>query len=202
MKQSTTKIILFGSLLGAASLLIMCAQGTKEVAMTKEQMVKRGEYLVTASGCNDCHSPKKFGPKGPEPDPSILLSGHPANSPVPEMAPGVLTPTGWFSACNSHFTAWVGPWGVSFAANLTPDKQTGIGDWDEEDFIKTIRTGQHLGMGREILPPMPWPNIAKYTDEDLKAMFAYLMSLPAVPNLVPGPIPPVAAAPADTASHQ
>jgi mono/diheme cytochrome c family protein len=202
MKQSTTKIILFGSLLGAASLLIMCAQGTKEAAMTKEQMVKRGEYLVNAGSCNDCHSPKKFGPKGPEPDPSILLSGHPANLPAPEIPAGLPNPMGWMAMCNAHMTAWAGPWGVSFAANLTPDKQTGIGDWDEEDFIKTLRTGQHLGMGREILPPMPWPNIGTLSDEDLKAIFAYLQSLPAVPNLVPGPIPPMAAAPADSSSHK
>ncbi len=202
MKPATTKIILFVSLLGACSLLIMCSQSSKEVTMTPEQMVKRGEYLVSFGGCNDCHSPKKFGEKGPEPDPSILLSGHPANLPVPEIPAGLPNPMGWMAMCNAHMTAWAGPWGISFAANLTPDKQTGIGDWDEEDFIKTLRSGQHLGMGREILPPMPWQMTAKLTDEDLKAVFAYLMSLPAVPNLVPGPIPPVAAPPADSSSHQ
>lgn len=193
MKQSTAKFVLFFSLLGACSLLIMCAQAEKEVTLTPEQMVKRGEYLVNLGGCNDCHSPKKFTDKGPEFDPSILMSGHPANAPVPELPAGLPNPMGWMGMCNAHMTAWAGPWGISFAANLTPDPQTGIGDWDEEDFINTIRTGQHLGMGREILPPMPWQTLAKATDDDLKAMFAYLKSLPAVPNLVPGPIPPAGA---------
>jgi hypothetical protein len=202
MKPATTKIILVVSLLGACSLLIMCSQGSKEVAMKPEQLVKRGEYLVNFGGCNDCHSPKKMTERGPEPDPSILLSGHPANLPVPEIPAGLPNPMGWMGMCNGHMTAWAGPWGVSFAANLTPDSQTGIGDWDEEDFIKTIRSGKHLGMGREILPPMPWRATANLTDDDLKAIFAYLKSLPAIPNLVPGPIPPMAAAPGDSSSHQ
>lgn len=193
MKQSTTKIILACSLLGAASLLIMCAQGTKEVELTHEELVKRGEYLVIAGGCGDCHSPKRFTEKGPEPDPSIELSGHPANLPAPEIPAGLPNPMGWMAMCNAHMTAWAGPWGISFAANLTPDKQTGLGDWDEQDFIKTMRSGQHLGMGREILPPMPWQSLSKLTDQDLKAIFAYLQSLPAVPNLVPGPISPAGA---------
>lgn len=191
MQPTTAKIVLFLSLIGAALLLITCAQsGSGDQPLTQEQLVKRGEYLVTIGGCNDCHSPKKFGPKGPEPDPSILLSGHPANAGVPEMVPGIPNPAGWLAACNAHMTAWVGPWGISFAANLTPDSQTGIGDWEEADFIKAMRTGQHLGMGRDILPPMPWQSIGKSTDADLKAIFAYLKSLPAIPNLVPGPIPP------------
>ena len=91
---------------------------------------------------------------------------------------------------NGDMTAWVGPWGISFAANLTPDKATGLGGWTEEMFIKTIRTGKHLGTGRQILPPMPWPNYAQMSDDELKSMFAYLRSLPPVKNLVPQPIPP------------
>lgn len=190
MKPATTKLVLFVSLVGACSLLIMCAQAGKDAAMTPQQLVERGQYLVNLGGCNDCHSPKRFTEKGPEPDPSILLSGHPANAPIPDIPEGLPNPMGWMAMCNGHMTAWVGPWGISFASNLTPDPQTGIGDWDEEDFIKTIRTGQHLGMGRDILPPMPWQTLAKATDDDLRAIFAYLHSLPAVPNLVPGPIPP------------
>lgn len=194
MQPTTAKIAIVLSLLGAALLLITCAQSNSgDKPLTQEQLVKRGEYLVNLGGCNDCHSPKRFGPKGPEPDPSILLSGHPANAPVPEMLPGLPNPQGWMGACNAHMTAWLGPWGVSFASNLTPDPQTGMGEWDEESFISTLRTGQHLGMGRDILPPMPWQSIGQATDEDLKAIFAYLQSIPAVPNLVPGPIPPAQA---------
>jgi hypothetical protein len=92
---------------------------------------------------------------------------------------------------NEHFTAWAGPWGVSFSMNLTPDEETGMGTWNEAMFIKAMRTGKHLGEGREILPPMPWPYLAKATDQDLKAIFAYLKSIPPVKNAVPDPIPPM-----------
>ena len=198
MQPNTAKLFLFLSLLGAALLLITCSQsGSGNKPMTKEEMVKRGEYLTTIGSCNDCHSPKKYTAMGPVPDQSILLSGHPANSPVLAIPAGLPDPYGWVALTNANFTAWAGPWGVSFAANITPDKQTGIGNWTEDDFIKTIRSGKHLGTGRDILPPMPWPFISKMTDEDLKSVYAYLMSLPAIPNLVPGPQPPMAP-PADT----
>ena len=90
---------------------------------------------------------------------------------------------------NNDLTAWAGPWGVSYAANLTPDV-SGLGSWTPEMFIRTMRTGRHLGVGRSILPAMPWMKIRfLLTDEDLRAMFAYLQSLPAVPNLVPAAVP-------------
>jgi hypothetical protein len=87
-------------------------------------------------------------------------------------------------------TAFSGPWGVSFTANLTPDKETGLGTWTEDIFIQTIRTGRHLGRGRPILPPMPAPVYANLTDEDLGSVFAYLQSLPPRKNQVPTPLPP------------
>ena len=86
-------------------------------------------------------------------------------------------------------TAWSGPWGVSFTANLTPDKETGLGKWTENTFIQTIRTGRHMGRGRPILPPMPYPMYKNFTDEDLKAIFSYLQSIPAIENRVPEPLP-------------
>lgn len=155
--------------------------------------VERGKYLVTLSGCNDCHSPKVFGPNGPQPDPARLLSGHPEDEKI--SAP--FTPPGgspWVAAASSDFTAWSGPWGISFAANLTPDTNTGLrsGVWTEDLFIKAIRTGKHMGTSRDILPPMPWPELSKLTDEDLKAIWAYLGTLKPVTNHVPDPIPPVA----------
>lgn len=195
MKPNTTKYLIFSALLLTFTLLVYCSQAEKEQPMSQQELIQRGAYLVNLGGCNDCHSPKKMTPRGPEPDETILLSGQPANAPIPEIPAGIINPEGWIGLTNAHLSAWAGPWGVSFAANLTPDPQTGIGDWDEEDFIKTLRTGKHLGTGREILPPMPWQNLSKVTDEDLKAMFAYLKSLPAVPNLVPGPIPPSGVAP-------
>jgi mono/diheme cytochrome c family protein len=159
--------------------------------------VARGEYLVNIGGCNDCHTPFKMGPKGPEPDLSRRLSGHPealVMPPAPKLPNG---PWVWLGAGTN--TAFAGPWGVSYAANLTPDRLTGIGIWNEETFIQTIRTGRHWGVARPILPPMPWQNVRGLTDDDLKAVFSYLHSLKPVKNQVPdaivaGPPPAVAGA--------
>ena len=154
------------------------------------EQIKRGEHLVKAGLCADCHTPKKMGPNGPEEDNSRMLSGHPAGHVMPR-APEL--PAGpWAIAVAGDLTAWSGPWGVTFPRNLTPDKKTGLGDWTEQNFIDTIRTGKKLGKGRPILPPMPIPGINNYTDDELKAIFAYLQSLPPISNAVPEPIPPVA----------
>jgi mono/diheme cytochrome c family protein len=159
-------------------------------ADAQKSKVDRGKYLVTTSGCHDCHSPKVYTPEGlPQPDEKRLLCGHPADEGLPEFSHDWVTPGKWV-LFNSHLTAAVGPWGISYAANLTPDDQTGIGLWTEDVFIKALRTGKHMGAGRPILPPMPWPNLAEMTDEDLGAMFAYLKSLPPVKNPVPAPVAP------------
>jgi hypothetical protein len=115
-----------------------------------------------------------------------MLSGHPENTklPPPELKPGP-----WFAA-TAGMTAWAGPWGISYAANLTPDTNTGLGIWTEEMFIKTMRTGKHMGSGREILPPMPWQSLAQLTDQDLKTIYAYLRTVPPVVNHVPTPVSP------------
>ena len=155
-----------------------------------QQLIKRGEYLVNYGGCNDCHTPKRSTPEGPIPDKDKLLSGHPSTALLPEVPPGIIGPGKWGALTNNDLTAWVGPWGVSFAANLTPDDRTGMGGWTDELFIKAMRTGKHLGAGRAILPPMPWFSLAALTDEDLNAMFAYLKSIKPIENQVPQPIPP------------
>jgi len=165
------------------------AQSKKPSAAAK-QVIKRGEYLVTVGGCDDCHSPKIFTPEGPVPDTTKRLSGHPAEDKVPEVPGGALGPDKWGALTSNHFTAWAGPWGVSYARNLTPDVATGLGSWTEEMFIKALRTGKDMGEGRPILPPMPWPNYAQMTDEDLQAIFAYLMSLKPIENAVPDPVSP------------
>ena len=87
-------------------------------------------------------------------------------------------------------TSWAGPWGVSFTRNLTPDKETGLGDWTEQNFVETIRTGRRMGKGRELLPPMPVQAFKNMTDEDLKSIFAYLKTIPTIKNKVPEPLPP------------
>jgi len=153
--------------------------------------VERGKMLVTFGGCNDCHTPFKMGEHGPEPDMTRMLSGHPQQMVMP---PAPTLPAGpWIGSIGATFTAWAGPWGTSFTANLTPDADTGLGKWSEADFIATVRNGRHLGRGRELLPPMPWQNVASLSDDDVKAVFAYLQSIPPVKNRVPDPIPPAVA---------
>lgn len=151
--------------------------------------VKRGEYLVTIMACHDCHTPFKNGPNGPEPDMTRSLSGHPA-------AMGKMPPVGklnqpWLWSGAATNTAFAGPWGVSYAVNLTPDPKTGTGIWNEQMFVQAIRTGKHLGAGRPIMPPMPWPAYRSATDEDLKAIFAYTRTLTPITNKVPDYEPPV-----------
>lgn len=162
---------------------------SKSSPVNKKQ-VERGKYLVTVGGCNHCHSPKIFTPMGPIPDTTKLLSGHPAGTVLSEVPTGLLSPTGWGAVTTNDLTGWVGPWGASFGRNLTPDVATGIGSWNEDIFIKALRTGKDMGEGRPILPPMPWVDLGKMTDDDLKAIFAYLQSLPPIENAVPDPISP------------
>ena len=151
--------------------------------------VARGKYLVSTSGCHDCHTPWIVGPGGPEPDMTRALSGHPADFEMPP-APRAVGP--WIASTAATNTAFAGPWGVSFTANLTPDRDTGLGKWTQKNFMDTIRTGRHMGRGRPVLPPMPIPVYNNFTDPDLEAVYAYLQSIPAVRNKVPEPRPPAA----------
>ena len=162
------------------------AEATK--AEPKKDQIARGKYLVTLMVCNDCHTPFKMGLKGPEPDMSRMLSGHPQDlvmPPPPKLGNGP-----WVAAFSATNTAWAGPWGVSYTANLTPDPETGLGKWTADTFMQALRTGKHEGVGRPILPPMPYPWFAQATDEDLRAIFAYLQSIPPIKNKVPQPIEP------------
>jgi mono/diheme cytochrome c family protein len=150
--------------------------------------VERGRYLVGAMGCHDCHTPWKVGPKGPEADMSRALTGHPADLVMP--APPALPKGPWVWAAAGTNTAFAGPWGVSFTANLTPDPETGLGQWTPEMFIATMKTGRHQGKGRPLLPPMPYWAVGSLNDEDIRSVFAYLQSLKPVRNRVPTPIDP------------
>jgi len=151
--------------------------------------VERGHMLIIGGGCHDCHTPKKMGPNGPEADMSRMLSGHPESAGVPKpMKPQAGSP--WAIHINEHLTAWNGAWGVSFAANLTPDMNTGLGIWTEDMFVSALKQGKHMGKSRPILPPMPWNWYGQLPEDDLKAMFAYLKSIPAVANRVPIPLTP------------
>jgi hypothetical protein len=158
-------------------------------AVSPEDIIKRGEYLVTIMGCNDCHSPKIMGPNGPEIIPELLLSGYPSDRPIIKFNDPLLKEG--FGMFYPDLTAAAGPWGVSFAANLTSD-QSGIGTWTEEQFKKALMQGKFKGLDgtRMLLPPMPWFNYTNMKDEDVSAVFAYLKSTKPVVNVVPQPIPP------------
>ncbi|WP_079436999.1 c-type cytochrome [Zoogloea sp. LCSB751] len=153
-------------------------------------LIKRGAELVAVAGCGDCHTPFKMGAHGPEKDVARGLSGHPedlALPPPPQLA------AAWNWAGSASMTAFVGPWGITYSPNLTPDKETGLGAVSEKAFIHSLRTGQHLDGKRPILPPMPWQALGKLSDKDLKAIFAYLQAQPAVRNKVPEYQPPAGA---------
>jgi hypothetical protein len=180
-----------GVLVLTATMVLGGCLPAEEPPPTAEEMIERGRYLVTVAGCNDCHTPKVFAGGGTGLDDARLLSGHPADLELPEFSFDDIGPGEWL-LFNEHLTAAVGPWGVSFAANLTPDEDTGTGDWTVEEFIDAMRTGTHRGIGRPILPPMPWANLATATDEDLQAIFSYLQSIPPISNEVPDAIDPPA----------
>lgn len=182
----------FASTTAASALAAAFAMLAIEPAVAQDKpasaaQVARGKYLVNTSGCHDCHTPWKLGDKGPEPDMSRALSGHPAQMQLPP-APKADGP--WIVSSAATNTAHAGPWGVSFTANLTSDADTGLGRWSERDFIQTIRTGRHLGRGRPVLPPMPIPAYSQMVDADLKAIYAYLRTVPAISNKVPEPLAP------------
>lgn len=150
--------------------------------------VERGKYLTWATGCNDCHTPKTMGPQGPALDTTRLLAGHPEQPKLPP--PPALPPGPWIATVSWDLTAWSGPWGISYAINLTPEENTGIGSWSEEVFVTALKTGRHMGVSRPILPPMPWETIRNMTDEDIKAIYAYLRTIPPIKNRTPEPAPP------------
>ncbi len=191
-EKTMRKFIFIASIGIMLAQLMGCESKRSAVAETPADLVARGRYLVTISGCHDCHSPKIFGPHGEMmPDSTRLLSGHPAEMSYPIWKPEDMQNNA-VGLTNAMLTTWAGPWGVSFAANITPDQETGIAEWTEETYVRALRTGRHQGQpnGRMMLPPMPWPNFAQMTDSDLKAMWTYLRSIPPVKNQVPLPVPP------------
>jgi cytochrome c551/c552 len=145
---------------------------------------ERGAMIVQIGGCNHCHTPWMFDASlgMPVPDMKRMLSGHPADAPDPEgkvgkRDVGLIGPT---------FTSFAMPFGTVYAPNLTPDKDTGMGTWTEKMFVDAIKNGKHMGgNGRAILPPMPWMDLSALPETDLKALYAFLKSIPAVRNPVP-----------------
>ena len=189
MKQTLLLAAVGAAVLTATVLAAACGRTTAaaENAGSSTQAVERGKYLVSIMGCHDCHTPFKLGPNGPEPDMARALSGHPEQ--VGALQPAAVGGTwGWAGAPTN--TAFSGPWGISYTANLTPDQNTGLGIWTEDMFMRAIRLGKHMGTSRPIMPPMPWPMYRNATDQDLRAIFAYLRTLEPITNHVPDYQPP------------
>jgi hypothetical protein len=179
-----------------ALIILSCSYGNEKsreekttLTVEPEDIVKHGEYLVTIMSCNDCHSPKRMGANGPEIIPELLLSGYPSERPIVKFDSKMIKDG--FAMFYPDLTASAGPWGVSFAGNLTPDK-TGIGNWTEEQFKKAITQGKFKGLDGErmLLPPMPWFNLTSLKNDDVHAIFMYLRSIKPVENIVPAPINP------------
>jgi hypothetical protein len=183
-------IVTLGVFMAACSEQPAPAPAASQSQPAQQSPAERGGYLVTVGGCDDCHTPKKFGPNGPELDMTRRLSGHPAAEKLLPVPKQLIAPDKWGAVADNHFTVWAGAWGVSFTRNLTPDTNTGLGSWTEDMFLNTIRNGKHQGEGRPLLPPMPWQNLKQMKEEDLKAIWAFLRTLPPINNAVPDPVAP------------
>ena len=156
-------LVVAGIILGVASL--SCATSTPgndaAVASAHQDPVARGRYLATIMSCNDCHTPGYF---YGAPDTMRRLSG--------------------------SDVGWIGPWGVVHARNLTPDPETGIGNWSAEEIVHALRTG-NTPDGSQLAPIMPWMNFSNILDEnDAMAIAAYLKSLPPIKHKNLDRIPP------------
>jgi hypothetical protein len=186
MTRHTAFAVGAGAFIAVASISIVAGQQpgspyppAKPQAMAAAGTAARGAQLVALGGCHDCHTPKL---QNGVPDMSRMLSGHPQNAPLaPEVIGGV--------SSNMLLTAWRGPWGISLARNLTPDKETGIRSWTLADFKKTLRTGVNP-KGEVLMPPMPIGEIQNLPDQDLNSIYAYLRAIKPVHNVVGRTAPP------------
>jgi cytochrome c553 len=176
-----TRAALIGmaTVLAAATVIAQSTPSSWRSATAR--LIERGRYLATIGACNDCHSPKIDAQQTP--DPKRPFSGRPQTTMAPSQNPNEIR-------ASLDLTAWSGPWGVSYGANLTPEPETGIGRrYTEETFIKTLRTGKKPE-GEVLLPPMPWALYKAMSDDDMRALYAYLRTIPAVKNNVRNAVPP------------
>lgn len=141
---------------------ILCAATlvSAEPETNADPRIVRGKYLVTLMACDNCHSPGAYyGGR----DPDRFLAG--------------------------SDLGWVGPWGVAYAGNLTPDSATGLGKWTAAQLAMAIRSGNRPD-GRQLAPAMPWPNFSTLTDADALAIGVYLKTLKPIAHMVPRPAEP------------
>ena len=194
MKKKATLYYLITGTIMLAACSNESGKSSEPKEMTEEQLIKHGEYLTTIMDCNTCHSPKIMTEKGPMPDPNRMLSGHPGDSPLDLSGFDLSkTPLGPWIFAHGDFTAYAGPWGISYGANITPDI-TGIGNFTLENFHMAFQKGKFHGSadGRDLLPPMPWQNFSRLPADDVKAIFTYLTKkVQPVSNVPPSPSPPM-----------
>jgi len=188
--SGSIKPAIYAFLIVTGIAVISAAAPEDFMASTGDKRIDRGKQLVIEGNCDYCHTPLIETREGPVPDMKKRLSGHPQEAEIPKLPDTEVGSPEWIEfLATLDTTEWAGPWGIVFAKNITPDPETGIGKWNEEIFVGTMRSGVHIDLKRAILPPMPWEDYGKLADEDLKAMFAYLMTLPPVKNAVPKPVP-------------
>jgi mono/diheme cytochrome c family protein len=145
----------------AACSTIILGMLSYNVAHAADQQVERGKYIVATGGCHDCHTPGYF--LGHEQTDKFL-----AGSDIGFSIPGL---------------------GVFRAPNLTPDNETGLGQWSTKDIVTAITTGK-IPSGRTLAPIMPWENLSHLTAADAMAVAVYLKSIPPIKNEVTGPFGP------------
>ena len=182
MKAQFTSFWSFGALAIVFALVVSVTQSAGQANRGgATSAVERGKYLVNITGCHDCHSPKKDA-QG-HIDETRPLSGRPMTTGVPSTTAGEIHTA-------LDLTAWTGPWGTTNSSNLTPDPTTGLVSrkYNEATFIAMFRTGKKPN-GVGILPPMPWEMYTNMTDDDLKAIWAYLQTIKPIRNQVPANAP-------------
>jgi mono/diheme cytochrome c family protein len=145
----------------SSALMLAALTVPLHAANAADAQAARGKYLVGLMSCTDCHTPGHF--LGKE-DRTRFLAGSDVGFAIPGLG------------------VFVGP-------NLTPDKDTGLGNWTPAQIATALTKGQTPD-GRILAPPMPWRNYAGITKADALAIAAYLKSLPPVSHQVPGPFGP------------
>jgi len=135
--------------------LALALSGLSPPAIADEAQIARGRYLVIIAGCSDCHTP---GALMGAPDMKRYLGGSDVGFSIPTQ-------------------------GVFVGQNLTPDKETGLGNWSDEQIVTAIRKGKRPD-GRKLSGVMPYAALSHLTDEDASAMVAFLRSVPPVSNKV------------------
>jgi mono/diheme cytochrome c family protein len=136
------------------ALLSLCVLVGTAVPASAQSAVERGRYLVEIIGaCGNCHTPK--GPQGDLPGKHLA---------------------GGFELEDEMLGTWISP-------NITPDPETGIGRWTDDEVVRAIREGRGRD-GKTLGPPMPFGLYRRLADSDVKAIVAYLRTVPPIPNTV------------------